>query len=194
MEERIRMTKFTMHTPETAPEASRPVLLNAKKTFGFIPNMFAGLAESPTALKSYETLSDLFKDSRLSPIDQQVVAIAVSIENDCEYCVSAHSVIAKDKAKLPVPIIEALRSGGKLPDAKLDALATFTRAVVRKHGWVDENTVKAFLDAGYDRAQLLDVMVGISMKTLSNFANNLTRTPIDKEFEAGRWAKARKAA
>lgn len=188
------MTKFTMHTLETAPEASRPLLLNAKKTFGFIPNMFASLAESPTALRAYETLSDVFTESRLSPFEQQVVAITASIENDCEYCVSAHSVIAKDKAKLPVPIIEALRSGGKLPDAKLDALATFTRAVVRKHGWVDDNAVKTVLDAGYDRGQLLDVMVGISMKTLSNLANNVTRTPIDKEFEGGRWAKTRKAA
>ncbi len=188
------MMKFTMHTPETAPEASRQSLLNARKTFGFVPNMFAGLAESPSALKGYETLSGLFAESRLSPVDQQVVAIAVSIENDCEYCVSAHSVIAKDKVKLPVPIIEALRSGGKLPDAKLDALATFTRAVVRKHGWVDDGAVKAFLDAGYDRGQLLEVVLGISMKTLSNFANNVIRTPIDKEFEGGRWERTRKAA
>lgn len=188
------MMKFTMHTPETAPEASRALLLNAKKSFGFLPNMLAGLAESPTALKGYETLSDLFAEGRLSPVEQQVVAIAVSIENDCEYCVSAHTVIAKNAVKLPAPIIDALRSGGKLPDAKLDALATFTRTVVRNHGWIEDTAVKAVTDAGYDRGQLLEVVLGISMKTLSNYANNFMRTPIDKEFEGGRWERTRKAA
>jgi AhpD family alkylhydroperoxidase len=188
------MTKFTMHTPETAPEASRPWLIEAKKSLGFVPNMFAGLAESPTVLNGYQTLSDLFAKTRLSPVEQQVVALSVSIENECEYCVGAHSVIAKNAAKVPAPIIEALRSGGKLPDPKLDALATFSRIAVRKRGWVDEPTVKAVIDAGYDRGQLLEVILGISMKTLSNYANHLMGTSLDKEFESGRWTRTRNAA
>lgn len=188
------MTKFTMHTPETAPEAVRSLLLDTQKSFGFIPNMFAGLAESPTALKAYKTLSDQFASSRLSPIEQQVVALAVSFENECEYCVSVHSVIAKNTIKLPAPIIDALRTGGKLPDAKLDALATFTRIAVRKGGWVEDSAIKSVIDAGYDRGQILDVLVGISMKTLSNYANHVMGTALDKEFESGRWTKVRKAA
>lgn len=188
------MMKFTMHTPEAAPEASRPWLIETKKTLGFVPNMFAGLAESPTALNGYQTLSDLFAKSRLSPVEQQVVAIAVSVENGCEYCVGAHSVIAKNTVKVPAPVIEALRSGGKLPDPKLDALATFTRIAVRKHGWIDDATLKIVTEAGYDRRQLLDVILGISMKTLSNYANHFMGTSLDKEFESGRWTKARKAA
>lgn len=188
------MTKFTMHTLETAPEASRPWLTEAQKSLGFIPHMFAGLAESPVALKGYLTLSDLFAKSRLSPVEQQVVALAVSIENECEYCVGAHSVIAKNTAKVPAPVIEALRTGGKLPDPKLDALANFTRIAVRKNGWVDEATIKAVTDAGFDRGQILDVLIGISMKTLSNYANHIMGTSLDKEFEGGRWTKVRKAA
>ncbi len=188
------MTKFTMHTPETAPEASRPWLTEARKSLGFIPNQFAGLAESPIALKGYQTLSDLFAKSRLSPVEQQVVALSVSIENECEYCVGAHTVIAKNTAKVPAPIIEALRTGGKLPDPKLDALAKFTRVAVSKKGWVDEATMKAVTDAGYDRGQILDVLLGISMKTLSNYANHVIGTQLDKEFESGRWTKVRKAA
>ncbi len=188
------MTKFTMHTPETAPEASRPWLTEARKSFGFIPNIFAGLAESPAALSGYRALSDLLAKTRLSPVEQQVVALSVSIENECEYCVGAHSVIAKNTAKVPAPIIEALRSGGKLPDPKLHALATFTRHAVRKRGWVDDATVKAVTQAGYDHGQLLDVMLVISMKTLSNYANHLMGTTLDKEFEGARWSKVRKAA
>jgi alkylhydroperoxidase family enzyme len=103
-------------------------------------------------------------------------------------------VIAKNAAKVPAPIIEALRSGGKLPDPKLDALATFSRIAVRKRGWVDEPTVKAVIDAGYDRGQLLEVILGISMKTWSNYANHFMGTSLDKEFESGRWTRTRKAA
>lgn len=186
--------KWTMHTPEAAPDASRHSLLEAKKTFGLVPNVLAGLAESPAAIKGYMTLSDLFAKTRLSPVEQQVVALATSLENECEYCVGVHTVIAKNTAKVPAPIIEALRSGGKLPDPKLDALATFTRTVVRKRGWVDEAVVKSFIDAGFDRAQLLDVLLGISMKTLSNYTNHIIGTPLDKEFESGRWTRQRKAA
>ncbi len=188
------MTKFTMHTPETAPEASKQPLLDVGKAFGFTPNMYAGLAESPVALQAYVALGNLFSKSRLSPIEQQVVAIAVSIENECDYGVSAHTVIAKNTVKLPDAIVEALRTRARLPDAKLDALAAFTRAAIRSRGWVEDAAVKAVSDAGYDRGQLLEVLVGISMKTLSNYANNLIRTPLDKEYASGRWTRTRKAA
>jgi uncharacterized peroxidase-related enzyme len=188
------MTKITWHTPEAAPEASRPLLTEAKKSFGFVPNLYAGLAESPTSLKAYTILSDLFSRSRLSPVEQQVVALAVSIENESEYCVGAHSVIAKDTVKVPAAIIEALRSGGRVPDPKLDVLANFARLVVRKRGWVDETAVKAFLAAGFDRAQMLDVILGVSMVTLSSYANHIMRPTLDKGFESGRWTRTRKAA
>ncbi len=186
--------KWTMHTPEAAPEASRPSLLEAKKTFGFVPNMLAGLAESPVALKGYMALSDLFAHSKLTPVEQQVVLLAASIENECEYCSSVHTVIATNTAKVPAPVIEALRNGGKLPDAKLDALATFTRTVVRKRGRVDEAIVKPLIEAGFQPAHVLDVMLGITMKTLSNYSHHIVGMPLDKEFESGRWASQRKAA
>lgn len=188
------MQKFTMHTPEAAPEASRAKLAETKKSLGFLPNLDAGLAESPVALEAYNEISRLFGRSRLSPVEQQVVALAVSVENECEYCVGAHTVIAKNTVKLPSAIIDALRNGGKLPDAKLDALATFARAIVRKNGRVDDSAVKAFMDAGFDRGQLLDVIVGISLKTLTNYSNHIMGTTLDKAFESGRWSRTRKAA
>jgi alkylhydroperoxidase family enzyme len=188
------MTKFTMHTPEAAPEASRHSLLEAKKSFNFVPNVFAGMAESPAALKGYLIVSDLFAKTRLSPVEQQVVLLATSIENESEYSVGMQTVIAKNTAKVPAPIIEALRSGGKLPDPKLDALASFARTVVRKRGWIDEAVVKTFIGAGYDRAQLLDVLLGIWTNILANYANHIMGTTLDKEFESGRWARPRKAA
>ncbi len=188
------MTHFKMHTIETAPEASRPMLKASRKELGFVPNQYAGLADSPVALKAYLTLSDLFAKSSLSPIEQQVVALAVSVENECEFCVSAHSTIARGAVKVPTPIIDALREGRKLPDAKLEILASFVRTVIRSHGWVNDSVVKTFIDAGYTRAQMLDVILGVSMKTLSNYTNNILRTPLNKEFEGERWTRAKKAA
>jgi len=188
------MTRFKLHTIETAPEASRAMLEASRKELGFVPNQYVGLADSPVALKAYLTLSDLFAKSSFSPIEQQVVALAVSVENECEFCVSAHSTIARGKVKVPGPIIDALRTGTKLPDAKLDALATFVRSVIRTHGWVNESSVKTFIDAGYNRAQLLDVILGVSMKTLSNYTNNILATPLNKEFEGERWTRVTKAA
>lgn len=188
------MTRFKMHTIETAPEASRSMLEASRKELGFLPNHLVALADSPAALRGYQALSDLFAKSSLSPIEQQVVALTVSMENECEFDVAAHSTIARGTTKVPGPIVDALRKNGKLPDVRLDALAVFVRSVIRGHGWVTESTVKTFVDAGYDRKQLLDVILGVSMKTLSNFTNNILATPVNKEFEGQRWIRDKKAA
>ena len=188
------MTRFKLHTVETAPDASKAILEASRKELGFVPNQYAALADSPVALKAYLALSDLFAKSGLSPIEQQVVALTVSVANECEFCVSSHSAIARKTVQVPGPIIDALRIGAKLPDAKLDALANFVRTVIRNHGWVQESTVKMISDVGYSRAQLLDVMLGVSMKTLSNYTNNILATPINKEFEGERWTRTKKAA
>jgi len=188
------MTHFKMHTIETAPEVSRPMLEAIRKELGFVPNQYAGLADSPVALKAFLTLSDLFAKSSLSPIEQQVVALAISVENGCEFSVSAHSAIARGAVKVPGPIIEALRTGGKLPEPRLETLATFVRTVIRAHGRVNDSAVKTFIDAGYSRAQMLDVILGVSMTTLSNYTNNILGTPLNKEFEGDRWVGVKKAA
>ena len=93
------MTKFTVHTLETAPAASRPLLEGIRKAFGFVPNLFAVFAESPAALQGALAMAEAFSKSTLSPAQQQLVALAVSEANDCQFCVAAHSTIAKHMAK-----------------------------------------------------------------------------------------------
>lgn len=185
------MTKFTLHTPASAPVGSRSALEGAQKNLGFVPNLYAGLAESPAALKGYLDLSATFGETQLSTLEQNVVWLAVSVANQCEFCVAAHSFIAKMMAKADPALVTALRKEDKLPDPRLNALAQFTRAVVQQRGWLEPNQVDAFLSAGYTKANVLDVILGVAMKTLSNYANHVVQTPLNDVFAAERWEAPR---
>ena len=181
------MPTFTLHTAASAPDEARPLLERSAKTLGFVPNLYAGLAESPAALGAYFDLSAALAKTQLTPVEQQVVLLTASAENGCSYCMAAHSAIARNMVKMDAALLEALRRQQPLPDPKLDALARFTRQMVEQRGWLDAATVQAFLDAGYSRAHVLDVLVGVTMKTLSNYANHLLHTPVDDAFAAERW-------
>lgn len=184
------MPGFTFHSPTTAPEGSRPALAKATATLGFTPSLYAGLAESPTALAIYLQGADAFGKSALTAIEQQVVMLAVSVENRCEFCVAAHSTIARSMVRVPSEIVDALRDRRTLPDGKLQALAVFTRAIVAQRGWVSDDEVERFLAAGYTRAQVLDVIAGVSVKTLANYANHVLHTPVDAAFSPESWRAA----
>lgn len=195
------MNTFKLHTLQTAPVGALPILEAANKGLGFIPNLYAHLAEAPVALEAYKQLGALLEKSSLTPEEQQVVLIAVSAENRCEYCVAAHSFIARNMVKVDGARVDALRGNSCLQDAKLNALVAFARAVVRERGWVQgSQELKDFYAAGYTPQNALEVLLGVSMKTLSNYANHLTDTPLDAAFAGEAWvpaeahACARKAA
>lgn len=128
------MSTFKLHTVASAPAGSIPILDAANKSLGFIPNLYAHLAESPATLQAYKQLGTLLEQSAFTPEEQQVILVAVSVENRCAYCVAAHSFIARNMVKIPADTITALRSGGTLLNGKLNALTAFTRAVVRERG------------------------------------------------------------
>ncbi|MDX2299891.1 MAG: carboxymuconolactone decarboxylase family protein [Xanthomonadaceae bacterium] len=178
------MPNFTLHTPESAPEAARDTLTRVAKHYGFLPNLLGGLAEAPAALHGYIALSEQFGKCSLDAQEQQVVLLATSVINECGFCVAAHSFVARNAAKLDDANLQALRSGGKLPDARLDALAQFTRAVVNERGWVNSAVLDAFLAAGFSKAQVLEVITGVALKTLSNYANHVLETPVNAQFKA----------
>jgi AhpD family alkylhydroperoxidase len=171
------MTKhdFKLHTIETAPEASRSALAEVNKKFGRVPNFFGVTAESPAATKYCPIFS---KPPRSRPAEQQIVILTASVENKCDYCVAAHSRGAK-MAGVPEDAINAIKAKTPLKDAKTEALRRLVSQIVDKRGWLSDADVQAFLNQGYSRSQLLDVMVGVSMKTLSNYINHLTGPPIE---------------
>lgn len=182
------MNTFKLHTLQTAPVGALPILEAANKGLGFIPNLYAHLAEAPVALEAYKNLGALLEKSTLTPEEQQVVLITVSAENRCEYCVAAHSFLSRNLVKLDSARIDALRGNSCLQDAKLNALVAFARAVVRERGWVQgSQELKDFYAAGYTPQNALEVLLGVSMKTLSNYTNHLTDTPLDAAFASEAW-------
>ncbi len=181
------MTTFPVHSSETAPEGSKPILAAAQRKFGFVPNLFRVMAEAPAAGEAYMAVMDIFERSSLSDAEQQTILLSVSFVNECEYCMAAHSMVAGMK-NVPAEIIEALRSGTTLPDPKLDALAVLTRSIVETRGWPTEAAKEAFFAAGYGTREYLEVIVGVTVKTLSNYVNHAADTPLDTAFEAAKWA------
>jgi uncharacterized peroxidase-related enzyme len=188
------MTHFTVHTIDTAPVGSRPLLEGLKKAFGFVPNLFAVFAESPAALQGALAIGEAFSKSTLSPIEQQLVAIAVSEANDCQFCMAAHSTIAKHVAKADPALVGAARDRTPLPDAKLDALVTFTRKLVEQRGFVADADLAAFIKAGYSKAQVIEVLLGVGMKTFNNYVDHIAHVPLNDQFKAEAWQPKRKVA
>ena len=140
------MTDFTIHTKDSAPEASKELLGAAQAKYGFIPNLMGELAEAPAALQAYLSVGEAFEASSLTPQEQQVVILAVSYLNECAYCMTAHSAVAK-MVGLPEGEISALREGQPLSDAKREALRTFAGILVEQRGRASEEEVAAFLAA-----------------------------------------------
>ncbi|SCA56524.1 conserved hypothetical protein [Candidatus Terasakiella magnetica] len=183
------MTEFTLHTEETAPEESKPMLVEAQKRFGMLPGIHSVMAEAPTVYHAYNILHEDFVNSSFNEEELTVVWQTINVEHECHYCVPAHTGIAH-MMKVDNAITEALRNETPLPTTKLDALREFTLSVVRERGNVGKDKVQAFLDAGYTQRQVLEVVLGLSQKVMSNYINHLADTPVDKAFEKFAWEKA----
>lgn len=183
------MTKdYKTYAVEDAPADAKELLAAAKMKYGFVPNLLGTMAEAPALLKAYMTLSGIFEESSLDASERQVVLLAVSRENGCEYCVAAHTVIA-GMQKVPADVVAAVRSGGPIGDPKLEALHAFAAAVAGSRGRPGEAQTRAFLAAGYDKRQVLEVVLGVGLKTLSNYTNHIAGTPLDGAFGPAAWSK-----
>lgn len=187
------MTEFTLHTPETAPDDSKPLLAGSLKGFGMIPNLHAVLAESPEALNAYKTLTQLVVSSSLSTEERHVAWLVINVENDCRYCVPAHTFLAK-KDGVREDVIAAVREDREIPDARLEALRKFAKALTVKRGHVDDAEVDAFVAAGYTKRNVFDLLLVLSHKVLSNYTNHVAHTPVDPVFAQFEWAPVAYAA
>lgn len=183
------MNDYKLYNESTAPEAARENLKKAKAKYGFLPNLLAVMSESPALLEAYLTLGNLFDQTSFSSTERQVILLTISRENDCRYCVSAHSTVA-EMTKVPATVIEAIRQGRSIPDSKLEGLRRFVVEVVNTRGWPSEGTIQAFFNAGYSAKQVFEVVLAVGFKTLSNYTNHIANTPLDAAFQAKEWQKA----
>ncbi|WP_323803670.1 carboxymuconolactone decarboxylase family protein [Sulfitobacter litoralis] len=179
---------FPSHDLDTAPEASKPLLEQSQKAFGRLPGLHKVLAESPQAYEGYQVLHKLFTETDFDAEELTVVWQAINVENECHYCVPAHTGIAK-MMKVSDEISDALRNEAALPTPKLEALRTFTVQMFRQRGNVSDDQMKAFFDAGYGHRAVLDVILGMAQKTMSNYVNHVAQTPVDDVFKPLAWER-----
>jgi len=174
---------FPIHNIDNAPEDAKPLLKAAKENFGFVPNLLGEFAEAPAVLEGYLTLNEIVGKTDFSPVEQQLAILAVSIENKCHYCSAIHSTILKNQLNVDEAIVNAVRNGDPVPDQKLNALVTYVTKAVTSRGFVDEEDLQAFVDAGYSKQNVLEVNLIIALKTISNYTNHLANTSLDEAFE-----------
>ncbi len=179
---------FPIHDETNAPEAARDQLAATRKGFGMIPNLEGVMALAPPLLKGYGALWDLFDETTFSPIERQVVYQTINFENECDYCVPWHSLLSR-QAKMKPGDIEALRAGARLDDPKLEALRRFTETVVRTRGNIIPDDLDAFFEAGWEPTQVLEVVLGVATKVMSNYTNSIAGTPLDDAVQSDKWTK-----
>jgi uncharacterized peroxidase-related enzyme len=190
MEEKRFKTTLEPVTLDNANEAQKPQLEKSLKEMGMIPNMYANMVNSPGLMETYAIGYDRFrKNSGFSAVEQEVVFITISVLNGCEYCAAAHSFIADKMSKVPHEVTNAIRDGEEIPDAKLSALSEFTRVMFEKRGNPSQEETKAFLEAGYQEKQILEIVLALAVKTLSNYSNHIFQTPVDDAFSSRKWTK-----
>ena len=170
------MPDITIHTIETAPEEVKDVLQTVKDANGgYIPNLIGLLANAPTALETYRTVGEINRRNSLTPTEREVVQITAAVTNGCAFCVAGHTAFSIKQIQMTPQLLEALRNRTPIEDdPKLDTLAKFTIAVINTKGAVGD---------GYTAQNALDVILGVSLASLCNYANNLAQTPINPELQ-----------
>lgn len=187
------MSLFESFTVETAPENAKEALQKTVDKYGQVMNIFADMAYSPLPIEVYGQSQELaMQKATLGAENVNLVQMAVSVENVCEFCVPAHS-FAADQMKTDKAIVEAIRNGQQVPDAKIDALVNFTRAVVRQRGKLSDETVQTFLDAGFTKEQVFEIITIAAYKTITNYTSAIAGTKPNEGLSAYAWSPAEDA-
>lgn len=175
-------------TAEQAPARSQPLMAATEKALGFVPNMHRAMANSPGLLATYlDGYRRFHKGSGLSPAEQEVVFLTISRFNGCDYCMAAHSFMGDVMSFVPTEAIDALRDDTPIADTRLRAVSDLTRELLVSGGHPTDDAVQAFRAAGYLDEQILEILLAIAVKTMSNWTNHLFHTPVDKLFSARQW-------
>jgi len=170
------MTKFTVPTKDDVSAANNTIFNQLKKTVGFVPNIYALMAYSDTALDTYLKFENA--PTTLSKKEIELVKLVVGQENGCQYCLSAHTMFGKMNGFKEEQMLE-IRSGSASFNHKLDALATLTKEITANKGHATEDTIQHFFDAGYTKGTLIELVQLVAVMVVTNYLHNLTQVPID---------------
>lgn len=178
---------FENYTIESAPEKSKELLQKVFNKFNFIPNQDRVLAVSPAIYQAYNQSFDLFLgQSTLGLLKGQIVLMLISFENNSPYCMALHSW-GMEMTKVPKEIIEALRNGEQIKEEKLEILRNFTVQLIKKKGHINDEELNTFLNAGYTKENVIEIIGGIATKTIANLTNIVAKTDIDESMTKYKW-------
>jgi AhpD family alkylhydroperoxidase len=177
---------FTDHTVDSAPEGSRRQMAQTAARIGYLPAAIGRMAESPELLGGFLTASGLFEQTSLDPLTREVLILTVATRNECHLCVAMHTA-KLTRLGADAGLIAALRASQPLADPRLEAMRTFTLAVVASCGAVSAADMQRFLDGGYTRQNALEVVLGVGAYTISTLANRMTAAPVDPALQEYAW-------
>lgn len=178
------MARLAVNTVETAPEKAKERIAAVEKANGFIPNLIGVLSNSPQALEMYQEVGKMNSRNSLTPEEIEVVQITAAAHNGCDFCVAGHTKVGT-KLKMSETILNALRDRTTIDDnTKYQALAQFVMQLMDKRGQVSDQELQAIKDAGYNDTNILDIVMGVALATLCNYANNVAKTDINPELQA----------
>ncbi|SEL09077.1 uncharacterized peroxidase-related enzyme [Aquimarina amphilecti] len=189
----MNVTKTMVLEPKTIENAdtiSSQILQTTQKKLGLIPNMYLGMANNTALLDGYAYAYNSFRaNSGFSPQEQEVIFLSIAYENECDYCMAAHSFVGDNMTKVPTEVTNAIRNNTEITHKKFKALSLFSRAVTLKRGMPSETDINDFINAGYTENHILGVIAGVGIKTMSNYFNHIFKTPVDAAFKSRIWKK-----
>ena len=180
------MNNAPINITSIADPSTRNSLNAVRDRIGFVPILFATLAQQPGVVESFVALDDAFSATSLSPIERQVVLLTASVENEGAYCVAGHTIFARSIG-MPEQAVEAIRSGNKPDDPRLDALQAFVAKLVQNRGHVMPADVDRLVRSGFSREQILEIIMGVTLKTFSNYVDSAMKISLDTAFEHAAW-------
>lgn len=179
---------FKIHTKDSAPTELAEIFEDKQKKIGFVPNIFGAVAESIPATKAFDTMSDRYSQCSFTATEKETIEIVTSIENGCGYCVAGHTAFAKMQ-HVPDHIIRSLRENEVVDDFRIQALADFVKKIIRSKGKITQKDFILFFDAGFTKSQVIEVMLGISLKNFTNHVSNAVSLPLDDAFAPHAWTQ-----
>ncbi|WNC93855.1 carboxymuconolactone decarboxylase family protein [Paraburkholderia sp. FT54] len=180
------MSTFQVHTIDSAPAQSKPVLQQLQQTFGFIPNIAGTMAESPVLISAFIQLFQKVHSGTFTEAQIQTLLLTNAVTNACTWAVAFHTALALNEG-LNSADIEAIRAGRPPADRKHAALSMLTKTAIEKRGHLDGHDVSAFLEAGFRRDQVLEVLAVAAASTITNYVGSITQPPLEAQFQVHAW-------
>lgn len=181
------MQTFPVHTLESAPEESRPTLQALQEIFGTLPNLLGAMSTCPVLLGSLAGLFQKVHGGSFSEAQVQVLLLTNAVTNSCAWAVAFHCALALKEGVEPADV-QAIRERQTPRDPKNAALSTLARTLIEKRGQLDDSDVSRFLQAGFEKAHLLEVIAAVAASTITNYTGNVARPPVEAAFEPYAWS------